>query len=142
MEGDMADSRAETTWEGNLTHGKGTTTAASGVFGPVPVSWTARTERTTGTTSPEELIAAAHASCYCMALSHELTQRGTPPARLHASAAVSFDRVEGGMKITTSKLKVTGSVPGSNQAAFNEAATAASKGCPVSKALAGVDIVL
>ena len=138
----MADRRAETTWEGDLVHGKGVTSIGSGAFGPVPVSWAARTERSDGQTSPEELIAAAHASCYCMALSHELTQRGTPPARLNASAVVTIDRVDGDMKVTTSKLNVRGSVPGANQQAFSDAAAAASKGCPVSRALAGVEIVL
>jgi osmotically inducible protein OsmC len=138
----MADRRAETTWEGDLVHGKGVTSVGSGAFGPVNVSWAARTERSDGKTSPEELIAAAHASCYCMALSHELTQKGLPPTRLNASAVVTIDRVDGGMKVTTSKLNVRGVVPGANQQSFSEAATAASKGCPISRALAGVEIVL
>ncbi len=138
----MADRRAECVWEGNLTQGNGVTSVGSGAFGPVPVSWAARTEQSNGKTSPEELIAAAHASCYCMALSHELTQKGHPPTRLDATSVVTIDRVEGAMKVTTSKLNVRGKVEGIDQASFQEAATAASKGCPVSRALGGVDIVL
>jgi lipoyl-dependent peroxiredoxin len=138
----MADRRAECVWEGNLAKGNGVTSVASGAFGPVPVSWAARTEQSNGKTSPEELIAAAHASCYCMALSHELTQRGNPPTRLDATSVVTIDRINGAMTVTTSKLNVRGVVDGIDQAAFQEAATAASKGCPVSRALAGVEVVL
>jgi osmotically inducible protein OsmC len=138
----MADRKAECVWEGNLVHGTGVTTVSSGAFGPVPVSWAARVERSDGKTSPEELLAAAHASCYCMALSHELTQKGNPPTRLDATSVVTIDRVEGGMKVTTSKLNVRGVVPGIDQAGFESAAKAASVGCPVSRALAGVETIL
>lgn len=138
----MPDSRASAQWEGNLVNGKGTVSSGSGVFGALPVSWAARTEKANGNTTPEELLAAAHASCYCMALSHELTQGGHAPTRLNASAVVTFGKVESGWAVTTSKISVRGVVPGIDQAAFKEAATNASKGCPVSRALAGVQIVL
>jgi len=133
-----AESRAECVWEGNLVNGHGTTRVASGAFPPLAVSWTARTERPAPMTSPEELLAAAHASCYCMALSHELTQKGTPPTRLSATAVVTIDRIDGQMTVTTSKLSIRGTVPGQNNDGFREAADAAAKGCPVSRALAGV----
>jgi osmotically inducible protein OsmC len=138
----MADRRAECVWEGNLANGNGLTTVASGAFGPVPVTWAARTEQSNGKTSPEELIAAAHASCYCMALSHELTTRGHPPTRLEATSVVTANRVDGALTVQTSKLNVRGVVDGIDQAGFQEAATAASKGCPVSRALGGVEIIL
>lgn len=138
----MRHSRATAIWEGNLAQGHGTVSTASGVLKAASVSWAARTEPSQDTTSPEELLAAAHASCYCMALSHTLTERGNPPERLNASAVVTFDRADGGWKVTTSKLSVTGVVPGISQAQFSEAAQAAAQGCPVSKALAGVEISL
>jgi len=139
----MPESRAECVWHGNLANGSGTTSVASGAFGPVSVSWVARTQEKGGKTSPEELLAAAHASCYSMALSHELTTRGTPPTELDASAVVSFEPKQGGgWRVASSTLSVTGKVPGIDQNAFQEAASAASKGCPVSQALAGVTITL
>lgn len=137
----MRNSRADAVWEGNLTQGHGSVSTASGVLKSAPVSWAARTEAA-ASTSPEELLAAAHSSCYCMALSNTLNERGTPPNRLNATAVVTFDRADGGWKVTTSKLSVRGSVPGINQAAFADAANAAAQGCPVSKALAGVEITV
>jgi osmotically inducible protein OsmC len=131
----MADSRAECTWEGNLVNGNGIVSVESGTFGPLPVSWSGRTQRTAGKTSPEELIAAALASCWCMATAHGLTQAGTPPTRLHANAVITF---EGG-KISPARVSITGTVPGTTQAKFEEIANG---GCPVSRALAGVDIVV
>ncbi len=131
----MANSRAECTWEGNLVNGNGNLSVASGAFGPLPVTWAGRTERTPGTTSPEELIAGALASCWCMALSHGLTGAGTPPTRLHATVVITF---EGG-KISPARVNVTGKVPGIDQAKFAETAKA---GCPVSRALTGVEIIL
>ncbi len=138
----MRNSRADATWEGDLAHGKGSVSTASGVLKSAPVSWAARTEPSQTVTSPEELLAAAHASCYTMALSHTLTEKGHPPTRLNASAVVTFDRADGGWKVTTSKISVRGTVPGIDQATFAEAANAAAQGCPVSKALAGVQITL
>src|SRR5215212_11450124 len=89
------ESSATTTWQGSLTSGSGTTHPESGAFQDVEVTWAARTERTSGTTSPEELLAAAHASCYCMALSHELSEAGNEPAQLEARATLGFVPGEG-----------------------------------------------
>jgi osmotically inducible protein OsmC len=133
-----AERRASVTWEGNLIEGKGViNSTGSGALGSLPVTWAARTEKSDGKTSPEELIAAAHAACYSMALSHGLNQAGHPPTKLETSAVVTFDRVEGGMAVTKSQLTVKGVVPGIDQAAFEQAANAAKDGCPVSKALKG-----
>jgi lipoyl-dependent peroxiredoxin len=135
-----AESSAGTTWEGDLAHGKGTTTPQSGAFEPVEVTWASRTTRSEGKTSPEELLAAAHASCYCMALSHELAEAGTPPERLDATATVDFDPGEG---VRSSRITVTGKVDGIDQARFEEAASAAGEGCPISGALKGnIDITV
>jgi osmotically inducible protein OsmC len=103
----------------------------------IPVTWQARTEAAGGKTSPEELIAAAHASCFCMALSGALARNGSPPEELHVEATCSLDRVEGGYKITTMALKVRGTVAGMDEAAFQQAAREAGKGCPVGRALTG-----
>jgi len=129
-----ASSSATTVWEGGLTDGSGVTTPASGAFGPTDVSWASRTTRAAGKTSPEELLAAAHASCYCMALSHELGEAGNPPERLEATATVDFVVGEG---VKSSHLVVTGTVPGIDQDAFSAAAAAAGEGCPISGALKG-----
>ena len=133
-----AQSSASTVWEGDLAHGSGTTTPESGAFPPVEVTWASRTSRSAGKTSPEELLAAAHASCYCMALSHELAEAGTPPDRLEATATVEFEPGEG---VRSSHITVTGRVPEIDQGRFDEAAKAAGDGCPISGALKGnVDI--
>ena len=129
-----ARSSARTVWEGDLPSGRGTTTPDSGAFSTVDVSWDTRTSRPSGTTSPEELLAAAHASCFSMALSNELAQAGTPPERLEASATVEFQPGEG---VRSSHIEVRGRVPGLDQDAFSQAAKAASQGCPVSGALEG-----
>jgi osmotically inducible protein OsmC len=129
-----AESSATTVWEGDLGHGSGTTTPASGAFPPVDVSWASRTRRAAGKTSPEELLAAAHASCYCMALSNELGGSGTPPDRLEATATVEFEPGEG---VRSSHIVVSGRVPGIDQDRFSEAASAAGDGCPISGALKG-----
>jgi osmotically inducible protein OsmC len=110
------------------------TTPESEAFGPVDVTWASRTARSAGKTSPEELLAAAHASCYCMALSHELAEAGTPPERLEATATVAFVAGEG---VKSSHIVVTGRVPGVDQAAFEAAAAGAGEGCPISGALKG-----
>jgi osmotically inducible protein OsmC len=129
-----SESRATTVWEGTLERGRGETTAASGTLSSVEVTWQARVERTEGTTSPEELLAAAHASCYCMQLSHELGGAGHAPERLEATAVVSFVPGEG---VKSSRVTVSGRVPGIDQAAFSDAARAAGEGCPISGALRG-----
>ena len=133
-----AESSASTTWEGDLAHGRGTTTPQSGAFEPVEVTWASRTTRSEGKTSPEELLAAAHASCYCMALSHELAEAGNPPERLEATAVVEFEPGEG---VRSSHVTVSGKVDGIDQQRFAEAAQAAGDGCPISGALKGnIDI--
>jgi osmotically inducible protein OsmC len=130
------DRTARVTWRGNLLEGNGTIDAVgSGAFGPLDVSWPSRAEEPNGLTSPEELIAAAHASCYSMALAHGLAQEGTPPAQLDTSATVTFQPGEGIIAIA---LSVVGTVPGVDAAGFETAAAAAKDGCPVSQALAGV----
>jgi osmotically inducible protein OsmC len=129
-----SESTASTIWEGSLTQGSGTTTPESGGFGAVEVTWQARVERTAGTTSPEELLAAAHASCYCMALALELSEAGNEPERLEAGATVSFVPGEG---VKASRITVRGRVPGIDQAAFEQAAASAGRNCPISGALAG-----
>jgi osmotically inducible protein OsmC len=129
-----ATSRADATWEGDLMSGKGRVKPASGAFAELPVTWATRAERPAGTTSPEELIAAAHAACYCMAFSNGLAQAGHTATTLHASAEVVFVP---GTGITTSTLTVRGKVPGIDQAEFQKLAEAAKDGCPVSKAMHG-----
>jgi osmotically inducible protein OsmC len=131
------DRRAEVIWKGSLMEGSGTiTSTTTGAIGEQPVSWAARsTDDTGGKTSPEELIAAAHASCFSMALSAGLSKAGNPPDELHTTATVTLQPGEG---ITKIALSVEGRVPGLDAAAFEEAAQAAKQGCPVSKALAGV----
>ena len=132
-----ADRRAEVTWKGDLMGGSGTIdSVGSRAFGPLDVSWPARSEDASGgKTSPEELIAAAHASCYSMALAHGLAQAGNAPEKLETSAVVTFVP---GTGITKIALAVRATVPGLAEAAFREAAEAAKAGCPVSQALAGV----
>ena len=130
-----AERRAQVTWRGDLMSGEGTIeSVGSGAFGPLAVSWPARTESSNGKTSPEELIAAAHASCFCMALSHALAQAGNPPERLAASATVTFVP---GTGITSSALEIEGTVPGLDEDAFRQAADTAKENCPVSQALKG-----
>lgn len=136
----MATTRFATThWEGNLMEGKGTVALESSGIGSYPVSWPARSAEPNGMTSPEELIAAAHSSCFSMALSHALAQAGTPADTLDTTAEVTF---KPGTGITGIVLKVRGSVPGMDAAAFAEAAEGAKQNCPVSKALAATPITL
>jgi osmotically inducible protein OsmC len=125
--------RAEVTWNGDLFNGSGTIDrVGSGAFGPLDVTWTSRAEDPNGRTSPEELIAAAHASCFSMALSNVLAKAGTPPEQLKTSATVTFVP---GTGITRSVLEVEGTVPGVDESAFREAAEDAKANCPVSQAL-------
>jgi osmotically inducible protein OsmC len=136
----MAERSASTDWQGDLPHGRGEVKLASGALDAFEVTWASRTEHSEGKTSPEELIAAAHASCFAMALSHELGQAGHQPEELNVSAQVTLDERDGAPTITTSELTVTGRVPDIDQAAFEEAAQSAGKNCPVSRALAGPEI--
>ncbi len=130
--------RAKVRWEGNLSSGSGHLDAVSSkAFQALPVTWASRTEEANGRTSPEELLAAAHASCYSMAFSSDLTQAGTPPDRLEVAAEIAFDRVDGKWTVISSKLTVHGRVPGIDEARFREIAGAAKDGCPISRALAG-----
>jgi osmotically inducible protein OsmC len=138
----MAERTANCAWDGDLPHGSGTVTGASGALGDLPVTWASRTERSDGKTSPEELIAAAHASCYSMALSHGLGEAGTPPEHLDVAAKVTLDLVNGAPTVTRSELTVTGRVPGVDQATFEQAAFDAGRNCPVSRALAGIEITV
>jgi lipoyl-dependent peroxiredoxin len=129
-----AERTAEVTWEGDLAEGGGRFTTGSGALGTQEVTWASRTERSEGKTSPEELIAAAHASCFSMALSNGLAEAGNPPERLEVSAAVTL---EPGVGIQSSRLSVKARVPGIDSAAFERAAQEAKDGCPVSGALQG-----
>ncbi|MER5945574.1 OsmC family protein [Streptomyces sp. NPDC001904] len=136
----MATTRsAHTVWEGDLLKGTGTVTFDSSGIGDQPVSWPSRAEQANGKTSPEELIAAAHSSCFSMALSHGLSGAGTPPTRLVTSADVTFQPGEG---ITGIHLVVEGTVPGLDEQDFQAAAEDAKKNCPVSQALTGTTITL
>jgi lipoyl-dependent peroxiredoxin len=130
-----AERRADVVWEGSLIEGSGTITkTGSGALPELPVTWASRTESPDGRTSPEELIAAAHASCFAMALSHALAQAGNAPERLETSATLTFVP---GTGITKSGRTVNGRVPGIDESAFREAAEGAKDGCPVSGALKG-----
>ena len=132
----MADSTAHVSWSGSLLEGSGTIDrVGSGSFEALPVSWDARTGESAGQTTPEELIAAAHAACFSMALSHGLAQAGTPPEKLDVDATVTFVP---GTGITKSALTVRAAVPGIDEPAFLHAAQTAVENCPVSKALASV----
>jgi osmotically inducible protein OsmC len=130
---------AHTVWEGNLLEGNGVVTFDSSGIGQQPVSWPSRAEQANGKTSPEELIAAAHSSCFSMALSHALAGAGTPPAKLVTSADVTFQPGEG---ITGIHLTVEGTVPGLDEDGFVSAAEDAKANCPVSQALKAVPITL
>jgi osmotically inducible protein OsmC len=130
------DRMAKVTWAGSLMEGSGRIEGVgSGAFGPLDVTWASRAESPAGRTSPEELVAAAWASCYSMALSHGLAGAGTPPERLETSVTVTFQPGEG---ITKGAIEVVGTVPGIDRDAFLAAAEAAKAGCPVSKALTGI----
>jgi osmotically inducible protein OsmC len=131
----VAQRSASAKWEGDLFEGRGTVSAAStGLFTDSPVSWPARTDyQPGGKTSPEELLAAAHAACFCMALSNELSSRGHTPARIQVEATCTFEPPT----ITTMDLVVVATVPGADEAAFREAVAAAEGSCPVSNALRG-----
>lgn len=133
-----AERSATVTWTGSLAEGSGTVTAATTeLFTELPVSWASRTESPEGRTSPEELLAAAHSSCFAMALAGGLARGGTPPEHLHVSATVTFDKVGEQWTVTSSVLDVVGVVPGLDDAGFDAAAQTAKDGCPISRALAG-----
>ena len=128
--------RAHVVWEGDLARGNGTLTAdSSKSLEEAPVTWASRVERPDGKTSPEELIASAHASCYSMAFSNVLAEGGNAPERLEVEAVCTFD--DQAIKITAVDLNVRGKVPGMTEEAFESAAHQADQGCPVSNALRG-----
>src|SRR5918994_2553050 len=135
-----AERRANVVWNGNLFQGSGTfDLVSSEAVQGLPVTWASRTERPDGRTSPEELIAAAHASCFAMALSNTLAEQGNEPEELNISAVCTFDADQ--LKVTSSVLNVCGKVPGLDAEGFLNAAEQAEQGCPVSNALRGnVDI--
>jgi lipoyl-dependent peroxiredoxin len=131
----VAERWAEIVWEGDLLHGGGKFTVGSGAMGEMPITWAARTELSEDKTSPEELIAAAHGSCFAMALSNVLAEGGTPPERLEITAVCTFDVDE--VKVSSSTLDIRGYVPGMDVEDFQSAVEQAEQGCPVSNALRG-----
>jgi osmotically inducible protein OsmC len=134
----MTTRRATASWSGDLLSGTGSVSGySSGLFTDLPLSWSGRTEDPQEPTSPEELLAAAHASCYCMAFSHALAKAGHPPEHLHVAAEVAFEKVGDGWSVTTSNLQVIGRVAGIAKADFERLAVEAKDGCPISRAIAG-----
>lgn len=131
--------RASAVWNGSLIEGSGKVTFGSSDLGTFPVTWAARSAEPNGVTSPEELIAAAHSTCFSMALSNGLAKAGTPPTQLNTSAEVDF---QPGVGITAIRLTVSGDVPGLDAAGFRVAAEDAKANCPVSQALKAVPITL
>jgi osmotically inducible protein OsmC len=132
-------SEAASTWTGSLMEGSGTVAFSSSNLGTFPIDWKARSEGSDTMTTPEELIAAAHSACFSMALSHALAENGTPPERVNTTASVTF---KPGVGITGSHLNVNATVPNLTPEAFQEIAAGAKTGCPVSQALAGIEITL
>lgn len=132
-------SKASTTWEGTLFEGKGEVTFDSSHLGTFPVNWKARSEGSDSVTTPEELIAAAHAACFSMALSNELAKNGTPAEKLETSAQVDFTP---GVGITASNLTLKAVVPNLSDDDFQKLAAGAKENCPVSQALKGIEITL
>ena len=130
-------SRAISTWEGDLLAGSGTTTLQSGVAGSLPVSWPSRTEAANGMTSPEELIAAAHAACFNMAFSNILAGADYESIHLETTATATFEKTDEGFRLTTMLLSVQGDIPGIDPEVFADLAEDAKAGCPVSNALKG-----
>lgn len=130
--------RATVSWNGDLARGSGRVDATtSRAFTALPVTWASRTEAADGRTSPEELLAAAHATCFSMAFSSDLTKAGSPPESLHVTSEVTADRVDGKWTVVSSKLSVRGRVAGMEEERFRELAEQAKGGCPISRALAG-----
>lgn len=129
---------AHALWEGALQDGKGDLELASSHAGKFPVTWASRVEAPNGRTSPEELLAASHAACYAMSLSHTLAQAGNTAEHLHVAATVGVaPKQGGGLAVTGSRLEVSGRVPGIDHAAFQQAAEQAEQSCPISNAIRG-----
>jgi lipoyl-dependent peroxiredoxin len=135
----MATTRQATaTWSGDLLSGAGTVTAATtGIFRDQPTTWASRTGEPAGVTSPEELLAAAHAACYSMAFSNVLAKAGTPPTRVEVEVSISADKLEAGFTVQRSDIVVRGAAPGATAESFAAAANEARDGCPISRALKG-----
>ena len=135
----MAEVRtANVVWNGDLVNGSGMITyVSSGVFSRLPISWASRTSAHDGKTSPEELLAAAHAACFSMAFSARLGKNGTPAESLDVKVEVTFDQVDGGWKVATSTIKVNGRVSGIDEADFDRLADDAKDNCPISQAIKG-----
>lgn len=133
---------ARTTWQGGLAGGTGNVESTTGAFDPLPVTWASRTEHADGKTSPEELAAAAHSSCFSMALSLGIGEQGFEVDRLTVEAAVSLDEVGGRPTIVSSALTVRAVVPGMSDAQFTQALNATADLCPVSRLFAGAEITV
>lgn len=138
----IAERTAETTWEGSLAGGEGSVAPATKAFGGLPVTWASRTEQPDGKTSPEELAAAAHSSCYSMALALRLGEHNAVPQRLAVTATVTLDAVDGVPTVVSSALRVRASVPGMSADAFQTAVDEAAQLCPVSRLFAGARITV
>jgi lipoyl-dependent peroxiredoxin len=126
---------ASAEWQGDLLGGSGTVSTESGVVRDATIKWSSRAEAADENTSPEELIAAAHAACVSMALAHGLAQAGMPPQRIESQATATFDQVGDGFRMTTMSLRIRGQVDGLDEDGFREAAEQAKENCPVSQAL-------
>ena len=128
---------ATAVWEGELFHGSGSVSAGTGLFTDLPTSWSSRTEAPQGRTSPEELLAAAHAACFSMAFSNGLAKAGFTPERVDVRVEITFAKQDAGWTVMRSDITVRGRVPGADDATFQEAAQGAKDGCPISRALKG-----
>jgi osmotically inducible protein OsmC len=138
----IAERTAQTIWKGRLASGKGTVTSGTGALGPLPVTWAARTEQPDGMTSPEELAAAAHSSCFSMALALRLGEHKVTPQRLDVSATVTLDEVDGRPTVVSSALQVRAEVAGLDDATFQSIVDEAAKLCPISRLFAGASITV
>ena len=135
-------STAQAHWEGSLTEGAGSVDLVTSGVAHFDLKWAKRAEAGAGTTNPEELIAAAHASCFAMQLSHFLAENGTPATKLDATATIELDMSGGGATIKSSTIELIGTVPGIDDAKFKELADKAKAGCPVSRALGAIEVNL
>lgn len=138
----IADRTVETVWEGPLNSGSGTLKGTSGALDDLPVTWASRTEQPGGKTSPEELAAAAHSSCFSMALAATLAEHKLTPTKLTVSSTVTLDTVDGVPTVVSSALKITGDVPGTDAAGFQGIVDEAAKMCPISRLFTGANITI
>lgn len=138
----IADRRAKTTWQGSLATGSGVVNGDSGAIESLDVTWAARTEAPGGKTSPEELAAAAHSSCFSMALALRLGERGANPDRLDVAATVTLDEVDGKPTVVSSRLEVRAAVEGLDSAGFGEAVGEAMDLCPIGRLFAGAELTV